>query len=386
MTSQSQAGKLAGRFLSPAPRPHTPTGGWTIVPLRVRIIPPMIQVGARVGLAAAAAIGLAFTQVSSDKDSPTVSTTGRSSQIDTSAIAPLRSSSDSSDTVTQVSMQNVNFFIIPAAALRIRTLRGQVRPLHPGPVTFDDKNAFVIHLDYAEIGLNGDDLTALMNSYIFAYPGAPLKHLKIRTSGSRVVQSGVMHKILDIPFEITADLSVTPEGLIKLHPVKTRILGVNGDDLMRAFHLSLEKILDLSKAKGVTVKGNDLFLDPVRILPPPAIEGHATAIRVDGGEFLQTFGTRGDALPLPRPDTSAVPYMFYKGGTLHFGTLLMLNAEMQIVDLRPSRFFNFSLDRYKDQLVAGYERTLPDLGLEVYMLGLDKLASASATPASPAKP
>ena len=42
---------------------------------------------------------------------------------------------------------------------------------------------------------------------------------------------------------------------------------------MRAFGLSLQKILDLSKAKGVTVKGNDLFLDPVKILPPPAIEG-----------------------------------------------------------------------------------------------------------------
>ena len=346
----------------------------------------MIRIGARVGLAAVTAIGLGLRQVSSDKRPPMDSPTRRSSQMTPSATALSRSSSDSSDTVTQVSMRNVNFFIIPAAALRIRTLRGQVHSLRGGPVVFDDKNGFVIHLDYAEIGLNGDDLTALMNSYIFAYPGAPLKHLKIHTSGSRVVQSGVMHKILDIPFEITADLSVTPEGLIKLHPVKTRILGVNGDDLMRAFHLSLEKILDLSKAKGVTVKGNDLFLDPLRILPPPAIEGHATAIRVDGNEFLQTFGTRDNAPPLPPPDTSPVPYMFYKGGTLHFGKLLMLNAEMQIVDLRPSRFFNFSLDRYKDQLIAGYERTLPDLGLEVYMLGLDRLGSASATPASPAKP
>ena len=120
--------------------------------------------------------------------------------------------------------------------------------------------------------------------------------------------------------------------------------------------------------------------------PPPAFEDHATEIMGDGDEFLQTFGTPNDAPPLPRPDTSPVPYMFYKGGTLHFGKLLMLNAEMQIVDLHPSPFFNFSLDRYKDQLIAGYERTLPDLGLEVYMLGLDKLGSTSAAPASPSKP
>ena len=51
------------------------------------------------------------------------------------------------------------------------------------------------------------------------------------------------------------------------------------------------------------------------------------------------------------------------------------------LSLCPSGFFNFDLDKYKDQLVAGYSRTLPDLGLEVYMLGVDKLATGKATTA-----
>jgi len=289
----------------------------------------------------------------------------------------------SGDTLTRVSMKDVNFYIIPQAALRIRTMRGSMRSVNGGPVVFDDKNAFVIHLDYAEIGLNGTDITELMNRHIFAYKGAPLKHLKVHTTGSRIVQTGVMHKILDIPFEITADVSITPNGLIRLHPVKTRILGVNGNDLMRAFHLSLEKILDLSKAKGVSVKGNDILLDPVQILPPPAIEGRATAIRVEGDQLVQTFGTADAAPALLPPDTTASAYMFYKGGTLHFGKLLMLDAEMQIVDSHPAGWFDFSLDRYKDQLVAGYSRTLSDLGLEVYMLGLNKLSSNPSQVASP---
>ncbi len=331
----------------------------------------MIRTVRGAGLAALAAIAVGFTQGPAGKTPP----------ANDSTAAAVRA--DSSDTVTRVGMRDANFYIITLAALRIRTLRGQMQSLKGGPVVFDDKNAFVIRLDYAEIGLNGKDITELMNKYIFAYPGAPLKHLKVHTSGSRIVQTGVMHKILDIPFEITADVSVTPDGLIRLHPVKTRILGVNGNDLMRAFHLSLEKILDLSKAKGVTVKGNDLFLDPVRILPPPAIEGHATAIRIDGDELVQTFGTPAAAPPLVPPDTSARAYMYYKGGTLHFGKLLMLGADMQIVDSRPSSFFNFSLDRYKDQLIAGYSRTTHALGLEVFMLGLDKLSSGVPTPASP---
>ncbi|HMI56223.1 MAG TPA: hypothetical protein VK494_08555 [Gemmatimonadaceae bacterium] len=283
------------------------------------------------------------------------------------------------DTVTQVSMRNVNFYVIPDAALRIRKLRGEMRAIHGGPVVFDDKRSFVIRLLYAEIGLNGDDITMLMNKHIFAYRGAPLKKLRVRTSGSQLVQSGIMHKVVDIPFEITADVSVTPAGLIRLHPVKTSILGVDGDGLMRAFGLSLQKILDLRRAKGVTVKGNDLFLDPTLILPPPAIEGHATAIRVEGNELVQTFGTIDAAPPLIPPDTTAPAYMFYKGGTLHFGKLMMLDADMQIVDRQPTGFFDFNLDRYQEQLVAGYSRTLPDQGLEVYMLGLDKLGARRKT-------
>jgi len=326
----------------------------------------MNQVKILTGVASLAAVALAFT-------------ISRPATTVAAEAAPRTDKSEGPDTVTQVSMRKVNFYIIPNAALRIRTLRGSMRSLQGGPVVFDDKNSFVIHLDYAEIGLNGRDITTLMNNYIFAYKGAPLRKLNVHTAGSRVVQTGVMHKIIDIPFEITADVSVTPEGLIRLHPVKSRILGVDGNALMRAFGMNLQKILDLSKAKGVTVKGNDLFLDPVRILPPPAIEGHATAIRIDGDELVQTFGTVADATPLTPSDTTAPAFMFYKGGTLHFGKLMMLDAEMQIVDLKPTGFFNFNLDRYKDQLVAGYSRTLPNQALEVYMLGLEKLDSRGAT-------
>jgi hypothetical protein len=326
----------------------------------------MMRITIAIGLlsGAVAAMGFGWSQLPADSTLPLTH-------------APLAGRIEP-DTVTQVSMRDVNFYLMPNSALRIRSLRGTMRSLKGGPVLFDDKNSFIIHLTYAEIGLNGTDITTLMNKYIFAYRGAPLKRLQVHTAGPQVVQTGVMHKIIDIPFQITADVSVTPEGLIRLHPVKTRILGVDGNGLMRAFGLTLQKILDLSKAKGVTVKGNDLFLDPVRILPPPAIEGHITAIRVEGDQLVQTFGTVAEATPLPRPDSSAAAYMFFKNGTLHFGKLLMLDAEMQIVDLRPTGFFNFDLDKYKDQLVAGYERTLPDLGLEVYMLGLDKLASGKA--------
>lgn len=287
---------------------------------------------------------------------------------------------------TQVAMRNVDFYVDPDVVLQIRRLRGTMTDKGGGVVLFDDKRSFVIHIASAEVGLSGASLSALMNKYVFAYRGAPLKRLQIRTSGSEIVQRGVLHKGIDIPFEIRAQLDVTPQGLIRLHPTRTRILGVNGDALMRALGLSLEKLLDLRRARGVTVHGNDLFLDPTGILPPPVIDGRVTAVRVEGDDVVQVFErptTGPSTRPLPPlipPDPTAPNFMYYKGGTLRFGRLLMLDAEMQIVDLDPSDPFHFDLDRYNAQLIAGYSRTLPDLGLEVYMRDIDKVRTAGKAP------
>jgi hypothetical protein len=142
---------------------------------------------------------------------------------------------------------------------------------------------------------------------------------------------------------------------------------------MKAFGLSLQKILDLRKAKGVTVRGNDLYMDPVTLLPPPAFEGKLVDVRVDGDQLVQTFGAPNSAPGLRIPDAGAPAYMFYKGGTLRFGKLLMLDAEMQIVSLHPTGSFGFDLDRYMQQLVAGYSKTLADSGLEVFMASVETL-------------
>jgi hypothetical protein len=70
--------------------------------------------------------------------------------------------------------------------------------------------------------------------------------------------------------------------------------------------------------------------------------------------------------------------MFYKGGTLRFGKLMMLDADMQIVDLDPSDHFRFDLSRYMTQLIAGYSKTLADGGLEVFMKDIDDAAAIPA--------
>jgi hypothetical protein len=113
------------------------------------------------------------------------------------------------------------------------------------------------------------------------------------------------------------------------------------------------------------------------------------SVRVNGNEVVQAFGKtepHARVQALVPPDTSVKNYMFYKGGTLRFGRLLMLDAEMQITDLDPEEVFRFDLSRYNAQLVAGYERTLADGGLEVWMRDVDKLGTSTTVDAKPSLP
>lgn len=277
---------------------------------------------------------------------------------------------------TFVSMRNVDFHVGGDIVLHIRHLRGLLRG-KDGVVNFDQGSSFVTFVDSAEAGLTAADLTNLMNNHVFAYRGAPLRNINVTLVNNHLIQTGILHKGVDIPFKIKSEVSLTSDGRLRLHPVDTDIFCVDGDKLMKALGLSMEKMVDVSKAKGVSIKGNDFIIDPIAVLPPPTIRGRVVAVRIDGDQLVQTIGpapgegageSRFAERPPTPPDTTVRNYMYYRGGKLHFGRkLLMSDADMQVVDAEQSDPFDFNLDQYMVQLVAGYSRTLANAGLWVEM-------------------
>lgn len=275
---------------------------------------------------------------------------------------------------TEGFMRNVDFHVDETTALRIHELRGQLFDKERGkPLNFDDRRSFILRIFEATIGLQSPSLDNLMNRYVFGYPGAPLRAMSATFVGTKLRQEGIMHKVIDIPFTMVADVSATPQGWIRIHPTKIEICNLNGGALMKALGVTLEKMLDLSKAHGVRAEKNDLLLDPQVILPPPQIEGHLAEVRVEGDEMAMHFTstTVPAALPLPEPD--APNTMYFRHGTLRIGKLLMVDADMQVIDTDPSDPFDFFIDRYNEQLVAGHSENRLDYGLNAYMRDFNDL-------------
>ena len=265
---------------------------------------------------------------------------------------------------TQAQMQNVQFHVDRTIVLNIHSLRGEMFDKTEGqPLNFDDKNTFIVKVANGRIGVTDRGLTDLMNHYVFNYKGTPLKDLVIHVHEGRLVQEGVMHKLIDIPFEMTADVSLTDDGWMRLHPIAMRICNLNGQLLMKAFGISLDEILKKLPA-GVRVEKNDLLINALQILPPPVIRGRMTNIELHENELLQVFDDGTHPQPL---GTIAGNGMMFREGTLRMGKLFMVRADMDVIDLDPHDPFDFFVDYYNAQLTAGYDRNTDDYGLRVFM-------------------
>ena len=53
----------------------------------------------------------------------------------------------------------------------------------------------------------------------------------------------------------------------------------------------MDDSLNVEFGCGVTVEGNDLLLDPASLLPPPAMRGTITSVRIEHGMMVQVFGS-----------------------------------------------------------------------------------------------
>ena len=268
---------------------------------------------------------------------------------------------------TQTSMRHVWFHIDQDAYLDIHSMRGELVSKAPGtPLNLDDRRSFVMKIDTAKIGMRGTSLDVLMNRYVLGYPDPPLRNLHIEVAGGKLKQSGVIHKLVNIRFTMWADVSAS-NGKIRIHPTKIETYGINGLSLMRAVGMTLQKMISLPRDRGITLEGDDLLLDPERVLPPPQVELHLADVRIEDDELVQIFDAHRHLPELTLPHPGEKNTLFFRGGTLRMGKLLMVDADMQVTDTDPSDPFDFFIDRYNDQLVGGFSRNQSDYGLLVSM-------------------
>lgn len=274
----------------------------------------------------------------------------------------------------EIQMRNVNFRLASDIVLEVRALRGQLqRTKVEVPVTFDDSSSFNVEIDSAQVAITPASLTALMNSYVLAYDGAPIKNVSVTIDRNRLIQKGTIHKGIDLPFEIQGSLSATEDGNIRVHADKIKSAHMPVKGLLHLFGEDLSKLVNQKAERGMKIVGDDIILIPRTLTPPPHLEGRVTRVGIAGGKIVQVFDSGRHLAALTPPFHSAA-YIYHRGGVLRFGKLTMNDADLEIVGDRPG-VFDFFQREYQKQLVAGYSKNTPANGLVAHMVDYSRFLS-----------
>jgi len=268
----------------------------------------------------------------------------------------------------EVDMQNVDLHVTPSITLRIRHLRGRFVGTRPDGIPFlDDKESYIVAIDTGEIAMGMASLNALMTGHVLGGKRSNIDDLRITTDDEgRLVQKGDLDKNIDIPFKTRGEIKATPDGRIRVRTTSVRgPLGLPIRPLMKLFSIEMDDLVRVEPGHGVVVDENDLILDPQQMLPPPHIRGKITRVRVEGDSIVQTFGSGARVALTPPPISKN--HIYWRRGELMFGKLLMANTDLELVDMDPDDPFDFSVDRWNDQLVAGYAKNTPERGLKSHM-------------------
>jgi hypothetical protein len=284
-----------------------------------------------------------------------------------SAAAAAGAAQAAPERVVQAQMRNVAFHVDSTTVLAIHYARGALRRTAPEhPAYLDDKNSFVLDLDTARFGISPAALSQVLNRYTFNYLGSPLRKLVMTIDHGRLRQHGRMR---GISFDVVGELSLTDNGELRLHPTTIKAVGIKVGGLMKFFGLNLEKLVDTDRARGVRIERDDFILSPTKLLPSPAVDGRLGAFELSDNEIVLIFHPPDGrkVQPLTPPVAQPGNYMFFRQGVLRFGKLTMDDTDLLIQDADRRDWFDFWLDRYNDQLVAGSSRNTRDHGLIVQM-------------------
>ena len=278
------------------------------------------------------------------------------------------------NTGTSVLMHNVLLYENPGPHLQVRWLRGLMHPAKPNETSsFDEPASFVLDIQDAVISTSLSDLSAALNDGMLE--GYPLEHVSLTAQGNQLKLNGTLHKGIPLPVEMVSDVASSPDGRIRMHIEKMRVLKIPVAGLLKTLDLKAGDLVSPKGAKGVQVDGNDIYFDPAVILPEPRKQGKLTAVHILQGSLVAVYGSAERDVQRTAQFRN---FLRLKGGTLTFGKLTMHNVDIAMIDVSSDAWFKFDLAHYQEQLVNGYTRMTPQAGLQIFMPDIDKVPRTRA--------
>jgi hypothetical protein len=179
-----------------------------------------------------------------------------------------------------------------------------------------------------------------------------------------------MKKGLHIPFEATAEPSITRDNRIgfAIKEVKSVKIPVKG--LMDTLGLSMSDLISQKGLTGLSVDKDSFLIDPQTALPPLQLRARLSKVQISGQHLVLQFG---DAAAKSLQPQTMRNFIAMKGGNVRFGRDEMHDSDIVMMDTTPVDPFEFYLRQYARQIAAGTIKATSDLAWRAYLPDYSKL-------------
>lgn len=216
-------------------------------------------------------------------------------------------------------------------------------------------NDFEVQIHTCHMIIDQDSMSALMNKYVFNYPGSPLSNIKITALNGRLEQTCTMKKF-GIPVTTELDGPLTPDGqgAIVFRPDTIKADGIPVKGLLDMLGENVANLINSNPDQGIQINGDNITMYPARMLPPPVTRGQVMGVEVTPGKIELDFDD-GVHRPVPPLPVAAPNYILMWGGNILINQTLALNAKFEMVDETPQTGpMQYYMKVYREQLEAGF--------------------------------
>jgi hypothetical protein len=250
--------------------------------------------------------------------------------------------------------------------MSVAYLSGDARPEKQGePVILDDPKSYHLDIERAESRIPYGDLERLVNDHVLSYKNAPIKGVSIEREHDkgeevRLELKGHMKSMFGIPFEIEGVPEATPDGRVRLRTKSIQSMNIKVEGIL---HLLGKEIGDFAKFKahGIEADGDDLILDASWFMGSSQSSGRVTNVALEPDGLVLRFGDG----PPNDGGTQQENYISYRGGSVRLGRLIMVDADLMIVDNDPRDPFDFCPHEMGRQISSGYVKVNDHGGLKI---------------------
>ena len=268
---------------------------------------------------------------------------------------------------THAEIRGLSLRLMDGVTMWVAYMSGEARPVKQGePVVLDEPGSYRLQIDRAESRIPYGDLERLVNDHVFAYKNAPIKGLHIEREHDegeevRLELKGHMKSFFGLPFEIEGVPEVTPDGRVRLRTKTIQSMNIKMGGLL---HLLGKELGDFAKfkARGIEADGDDLILDASWLLGSTQSSGRVTGVALAPEGLVLRFGDG----PPDDGGGQKENYISYRGGSIRLGRLIMVDADLMIVDADPRDPFDFYPHEMKRQISAGYVKVKDGGGLKIF--------------------